>query len=147
MPLHLPPLRERREDIPLLVTHFIELFNKKLGKNIKGFSSEAMALLIGREWPGNIRELENLVERTIVLAKGEVITPLELPPSITENLASYPSGKPEHTLSVKKATKKLERELIEKALKLTGGNRSKAAKILEISRPILIAKIKEYGLS
>jgi two-component system response regulator AtoC len=147
MPLHLPPLRERREDIPLLVTHFIELFNKKLGKNLKGLSSEAMALLMGHEWSGNIRELENLIERAIVLAKDEVITPMDLPPSITENLDYNPSNKPEYTLSVKKATKRLERDLIEKALKLTEGNRSKAAKILEISRPILIAKIKEYGLS
>lgn len=147
MPLHLPPLRERREDIPLLVTHFIELFNKKLEKNLKGLSSEAMALLMGHEWSGNVRELENLIERAIVLAKDEIITPSELPPSITENLDYHSSNKPEHTLSVKKATKRLERDLIEKALKLTEGNRTKAAKILEISRPILIAKIKEYGLS
>ncbi|MFC1495559.1 sigma-54-dependent transcriptional regulator [Thermodesulfobacteriota bacterium] len=128
MPLHLPPLRERREDIPLLVTHFIEVFNKKLGKNLKGLSSDAMALLMGHGWSGNIRELENLIERAIILAKDEVITPLELPPSITESLDYHLSNKPEYTLSVKKATKRLERGLIEKALKLTEGNRSKAAK-------------------
>lgn len=147
MPIHLPPLRGRRGDIPLLAGHFIEIFNKKLGKNIEGVSSEAMALLMGHEWSGNVRELENLIERAIILAKGHLITPLELPPAVTDGLDYYSSNNPESTLSIKKATKRLERDLIEKALELTEGNRSKAAKILEISRPILIAKIKDYGLS
>jgi two-component system response regulator AtoC len=146
MPIHLPPLRERRGDIPLLVGHFIDQFNKKLNKNIEGLSSEAMSLLIGHNWSGNIRELENVIERAIVLGKDNLITPIELPTSITQGSETISAMKPTHTLSIKKASKQLEKELIAKALELTKGNRTKAAHILEISRPILIAKIKEYGL-
>jgi two-component system response regulator AtoC len=146
MPIHLPPLRERRGDIPLLVGHFIDLFNKKLNKNIDGLSSESMSILLRQGWHGNIRELENVIERAMILANERFITPADLPPAITSFKDEDPFSKSEHTLSIKKASKILERELIEKALEITGGNRSKACKILEISRPILIAKIKEYGL-
>ncbi len=147
MTIHLPPLRERRGDIPLLVGHFIDIFNKKLNKGLEGLSSEAMALLMGHDWSGNIRELENVIERAIILAKDRLITPSELPPSVTAGSGIISSIEPRDTLSIKKATRRLEGELIKKALQLTEGNRSRAAKILEISRPILIAKIKEYGLS
>ena len=147
MTIHLPPLRERRGDIPLLVGHFIDIFNKKLNKGLEGLSSEAMALLMGHDWSGNIRELENVIERAIILAKDRLITPSELPTSITAGHAIQSSIEPGHTLSIKKATRRLEEELIKKVLQLTDGNKSKASKILEISRPILIAKIKEYGIS
>ena len=147
MTIHLPPLRERRGDIPLLVGHFIDLFNKKLNKSLEGLSSEAMALLLGHDWSGNVRELENVIERAIILAKDRLITPSDLPPSITTGNSILTSIEPGDTLSIKKASRRLEEELIKKVLKLTEGNKSRAAKILEISRPILIAKIKEYGLS
>jgi two-component system, NtrC family, response regulator AtoC len=140
MSIHLPPLRERRGDIPLLVGYFIDQFNKKLNKNVEALSSEAMPLLMEYNWPGNVRELENVIERAVLLARGRWITPGEL---VRE---SSPYAGPADALSLKKATKRLERELIEKALKLTHGNRTRAAKILEISRPILLVKIKEYGL-
>jgi two-component system response regulator AtoC len=146
LPIHLPPLRERRGDIPLLVGYFIDLFNKKLGKNIEGLSSEAMPLLMEHPWPGNVRELENVIERAALLAKGSWITPRELPAALTQPREIPPGLAPEDGLSIKKASKQLERHLIQKALKITGGNRTQAAKILEISRPILIAKIKQYGL-
>jgi two-component system response regulator AtoC len=146
MKIHLPPLRERRGDIPLLVGYFINLFNEKLGKDIEGLSSQAMPLLMAYSWPGNIRELENVIERAVLLGKGRWITPTDLPQSITSVRQPSSAAVPEHTLSIKKASKTLERDLIQKALELTEGNRSKAAKILEISRPILISKIKEYGL-
>lgn len=147
MTIHLPPLRERRGDIPLLVGHFIEIFNKKLNKGLEGLSSEAMALLMGHDWSGNIRELENVIERAIILAKARLITPAELPPAITSGSGILSHIEPGDTLSIKKATRRLEEELIKKVLQLTEGNRSRASQILEISRPILIAKIKEYGLS
>jgi two-component system, NtrC family, response regulator AtoC len=147
MTIHLPPLRERRSDIPLLTSHFIDIFNNKLGKNVEGLSQEAMALLMGHSWSGNIRELENVIERAIILSKGKLLAPAELPPSITAGRNRTSVIEPGDTLSIKKATKSLEQELIEKALKLTGGNKSKAAQILEISRPILIAKIKEYDIT
>jgi two-component system response regulator AtoC len=146
MTIHIPPLRERRGDIPLLIGYFIDRFNKKLDKNIEGLSSEAMPVLMGYSWPGNVRELENVLERAMILAKGRWITPADLPSSVVSDPLFSASAQPEHTLSIKKASKHLERNLIQKVLELTGGNRSKAAKILEISRPILIAKIKEFGL-
>jgi two-component system response regulator AtoC len=146
MKIHLPPLRERRGDIPLLIGYFIDIFNKKLTKNIEGLSSEAMPILMGYSWPGNIRELENVMERAVLLAKGRWITPADLPPAVTSDQRVPLSVSPEDTLSIKKASRRMERDLIQKALELTGGNRTKASKILEISRPILISKIKEYKL-
>jgi two-component system response regulator AtoC len=146
MKIHLPPLRERRGDIPLLIGYFIDLFNKKLTKSIEGLSSEAMPILMGYSWPGNIRELENVMERAVLLSKGRWVTPADLPPSVTSDQRVPLSVSPEDTLSIKKASKRLERDLIQKALELTGGNRTKATKILEISRPMLISKIKEYKL-
>ena len=145
MTIHVPPLRERRGDIPLLVGYFIDIFNRKLNKNIEGLSSEAMPILMGYSWPGNVRELENVIERAILLNTGRWITPAELPPNIVQ-VSKVPSHLEEETLSIKKASKKLERDLIEKVLKLTGGNRSQAARILEISRPILISRIKKFNL-
>jgi two-component system response regulator AtoC len=146
MTINVPALRERRGDIPLLVGYFIELFNNKLNKKIEGLSSEAMPILMGYSWPGNVRELENVIERAVLLDSGKLITPNELPPELAMPNESSPHVVEEETLSIKKASKKLEKDLIEKVLKLTGGNRSQAARILEISRPILIAKIKEFDL-
>ncbi|MBN2124075.1 MAG: sigma-54-dependent Fis family transcriptional regulator [Deltaproteobacteria bacterium] len=146
MTIHLPPLRERRGDIPLLTGYFIDLFNRKLGKAVQGLSSRAMALLMEYTWPGNVRELENVTERAVLLAQGKWITPGELPPSLAERQGLAAQLEPYQGLSIKKASRILERELIQKALEKTGGNRSQAAKILEISRPILISKIKTYGI-
>ena len=147
MSIHLPPLRDRRGDIPLLFGYFIDVFNKKLNKNIQGPSSKTMPLLMGYSWPGNVRELENVTERAVLLAEDRWITPNDLPTNMISGDVYSSCGEPGNTLSIKKASKTLERDLIRKALDLTGGNRSKAAKILEISRPILHAKIKEYKLS
>jgi two-component system response regulator AtoC len=146
MHIHLPPLRERRGDIALLVGHFIDRFNKKMNKYIESPSSEAMSLLMDYHWPGNVRELENIIERSILLATGRWITPAQFPPEM--NLAQRPSPyfAPGEGLSIKKASKRLQRALIEKALRQTGGNRTQAAKLLEISRPMLISKIKDYDL-
>ncbi len=147
MTIHLPPLRERRGDIPLLVGYFIDLFNKKLHKKIEGLSSEAMPILMGYSWPGNVRELENVIERAVLLASGRWITPADLPPHMTTSAEPHPLYKPLETLSLKKASKALEKELIQKALKLTKGNKSQAARILEISRPVLLSKIKQYHIN
>jgi transcriptional regulator with PAS, ATPase and Fis domain len=80
MRIHIPPLRERTEDVSLLVEHFIDLFNKKLRRNVEAPSSETMSILMDYAWPGNVRELENVMERAVLLAKGKWITPAELPP-------------------------------------------------------------------
>ncbi len=144
--IHLPPLRERKEDIPLLVNHFIEKFNKKIGKNIKGITSEAMKMLMDYEWKGNVRELENVIERAVILADGECISTEHLPEGImkavTEPVVSITEGE----FSIKKASSALEKELIKRALQYTGGNRTKAAKLLEISHKALLYKMQGYGI-
>jgi two-component system response regulator AtoC len=146
MTIHLPPLRERRGDIPLLIGYFIDQFNKKLNKQVEGLTSEATPALMGYSWPGNIRELENVIERAVLLSKDRWITPEELPPSITSDQPMPATVIPEGTLSIRKASKILERDLIKKVLELTKGNRTQSAKILEISRPKLLAKIRAYKL-
>lgn len=148
MRIHLPPLRERRGDIPLLVGYFIDQFNEKLGKNLEGTTSEAMPMLMGYHWPGNVRELENVIERAVLLAKGRWLTPAEMPPVlVSRHPRPVCDSDPPETLSIKKASRLMERDLIRKALELTGGNRSQAARVLEISRPMLLAKIRKYGLT
>lgn len=144
--IHLPPLRERRGDISLLSGYFIDRFNKKLSKSVEGLSSEAMSMMMSYSWPGNVRELENVMERAVLLAPDRWITPDELPSRITASQSDLSLLYSEHTFSIKQASKQMQHNLIKKALKETGGNRTKAAKLLEISRPMLISKIKEYDL-
>jgi two-component system response regulator AtoC len=146
MSIHLPPLRERRGDISLLTDHFIERFNRKLGRHLQGVSAEAVSALARHDWPGNVRELENVLERAVLLAEGRVIAPEDLPAGLTSGKDARPESPPEDSLSIKRASRRLERDLIRKALDLTGGNRSQAARVLEISRPVLLNKIREYGL-
>ena len=144
--IYLPPLRERVEDIPLVTDHFIKLFNTKLEKNIKAISSEVMEQFMTYPWPGNVRELENIIERAILLAPGNTLEISDLPPTLKPD--PYPPSNltPEGISSIKVASRILEKELIERALSKTDGNRTQAAKMLEISRPMLLSKIKDYGL-
>jgi len=145
--IHLPPLKERKEDIPLLVTHFIEKLSFKFNKNIKGASKEVMEILLNYEWPGNVRELENALERACALSEGELIKVEDLPPYLREKADTYPGlFLPQNELSIKKVTRQIEMELIRRALEKTRGNRTQAAKLLEISHRALIYKLKEYGL-
>ncbi len=142
----LPPLRERRGDIALLADHFIERFNRKLGKHTEGISNEAMSALARYNWPGNVRELENVLERAVLLGIGSMVALEDLPPSLTSHEDLRAAGAPEDCLSIKRASRRMERGLIQKALELAGGNRSQAARFLEISRPALLNKIRDYGL-
>ena len=144
--IFLPPLRERVEDIPLLTENFVSLFNTKLKKNITGISSKVMEQFMTYPWPGNVRELENVIERSILLAPGNTLEMSDLPPTLNPDLSPTSALTPEGISSIKEASRIVEKELIERALSKTGGNRTKSAKILEISRPILISKIKEYQL-
>jgi two-component system, NtrC family, response regulator AtoC len=147
LPIRIPPLRERREDIPLLVTHFVERVNARLGTKIEGATPEAEKMLFAYEWPGNVRELENVVERAVVLTEGTWITAADLPDRIQQTRdiihATLASGE----LSVKKTVRIIEEELIRRALVKTQGNRTKAAEVLEISHRALLYKIKAYGIS
>jgi two-component system, NtrC family, response regulator AtoC len=144
--VHLPPLRDRREDIPNLVEHFISRTNKKLGTRCEGASPEALKLLIDYAWPGNVRELENTIERSMVLSDGPRIEVDGLPDKIRESRDRIRQTLQSGELSIKKTTRIIEEELIRKALRETRGNRTNAAKILEISHRALLYKIKEYGI-
>jgi len=147
MTIHLPPLRTRKGDVSLLIGYFVNLFNEKLKKQVEAPSSDAMAMLMGYHWPGNVRELENVMERAVLLSTGRWITPKELPSRLVREGGVGREISAGDSLSIKKAARDIQRNLIVRALKTTNGNRTQAARLLEISRPMLIAKIKEYGLS
>ncbi len=135
--IELPPLRERKEDIPLLIEHFIDLLNKKRGKDVIGIDEEALQILCAYHWPGNIRELQNVMEYIFVHINTRIITVDHLPP--------YLKKRKESDLRLGTLAE-MEEELIRKALKETGGNKNKAAKILGIPRTTLWRKMKKYGI-
>jgi two-component system, NtrC family, response regulator AtoC len=148
--LTLPPLRERPEDLPYLVQHFIDKYNVKLGTRVKGVSPAALQKLAEYSWPGNVRELENCIERAIVLTEAEELGLESLPQSILTKAIEPDKQSGHHepeTLSIPQETERLERRLIEKALTITKGNRSQASEILGISLRSLMYKIKIYNLA
>jgi nitrogen regulation protein NR(I) len=158
VPIMLPALRERRSDIPMLARHFVDKYNRRLNKKIEGIADDAMALLQAYNWPGNIRELENLIERVLLFADGPLITAKDLPDPVRQGAALQP-GSPASSPSVEAPTgetglkdiirmkaAELEKDLITKALEETGGNVTRAAKLLQISRKSLQTKMKEFGL-
>jgi two-component system response regulator AtoC len=144
--LHLPPLRERREDIKELVDHFIATQNERLGTDIEGVSNEAMKIMMNYAWPGNVRELQNCIERGVVMANGDVIDQDALPNRIVESNDELKQLFSSDELSIKKMSTALERILIRRALEKTSGNRTRASEMLEISHRALLYKIKDYGL-
>ncbi|MDA8163849.1 MAG: sigma-54 dependent transcriptional regulator [Desulfobacteraceae bacterium] len=145
--IEMPPLRERKEDIPLLVNHFIEKLNRRLNLAIEKVDNDCLERLLEYSWPGNVRELENAIERAMVLSEGKVLTADNLPRELVRvsgnqgGDAFYLTG-----CSIKRNTKILEKQLIGMALAQTGGNKTKAAALLELSLPALLYKIKEYGV-
>ena len=142
--IHLPALRERSEDIPELVRHFVDRFNRRLGLHVTGVSAAAMRALVEYPWPGNVRELENVVERAMVLTDGPQLEVEQLPTLATP--APRADGASPLDLSVKRRTEDLERALIKEALERTRGNRTRAAKLLDLSHRALLYKIRDYGL-
>jgi two-component system response regulator AtoC len=147
--IHLPPLRQRSEDIPALARHFLERFSIQLGIGVTAFEPSAMKLLLAHPWYGNVRQLENVVERAIVLAENSTIRPEDLPDFIRhpETAVEGPlDALPADELSIKKQTAELERRLIARALQVTDGNRTKAAELLDLSYRALLYKIRDYGL-
>ena len=175
VPLQIPPLRKRTGDIPLLVTHIIKKFNERLKKTISGIADDALAALEAHTWPGNIRELENVLERTILFCKGDrieradlqlhlpnmaeaplpsrttsagVLAPLHLDDDDDDDAPDELAGAQSGSLKdiVRAETSRVERELIVKALEETGGNVTQAARLLKISRKSLQMKMKELGL-
>jgi len=142
VPIHLPPLRERKEDIPLLVDHFLQKYNKRTKKNIAGVSSRALKALKEYDWPGNIRELENTIERAVVLSRSDGIEMEDLMYhgiSAGATVLGSLSGKFETLES-------MEKEYIQAVLRVQQGNRTRAAEVLGIDRKTLWAKIKKFKL-
>ncbi len=158
----LPPLRERKEDIPLLVQHFINRFKHKMGKEITGISDQAMNILLSYSWPGNVRELEHIVERACVLCGGETISERDLPEEIRvpESVRPHPPASPAATakpIELRQPAQpppshglpkegSSEIQAIIDALKKTGGNKAKAARILGIDRSTLYRKLREHNI-
>jgi two-component system response regulator AtoC len=142
----IPPLRARREDINLLIDHFIARNNARLGTHIRDLSHEARKLLLEYAWPGNVRELENTIERAMVLADGDLLGTPDLPDRIREALDPVQMQLASGELSIKKTTLVIEELLIRRALTKTKGNRTRAAEILEISHRALLYKIKDYKI-
>ncbi|PYO01031.1 MAG: Fis family transcriptional regulator [Candidatus Rokuibacteriota bacterium] len=135
IPLHLPPLRERREDIPLLVSHFLQKLSRQLGKRVTALAPDALAVLERYHWPGNIRELENVIERAIVLGSGEVLGVDALPSTLAEPRTIYEVAVdlPSSGLNLDEVLDRMERRYIDMALERTGGVQTRAAELLGIS--------------
>jgi len=143
--IEVPPLREKRVDIPLLVEDFIKKHSKHISKKIEGISDEALSILIDYNWPGNIRELENVIERAIILTKGPIITPEDFPESLS-NVKRRVQSFANDNLKLKDALKSPEKGLITKALESVSWNRNEAARILGINRTTLYKKMIKFGL-
>ena len=146
MTIKLPPLDQRTEDIPLLCKHFINQFNQRLDKEISGLAPEAMSRLLEYSWPGNVRELENGIERAMVIADASLLLPEHFPADMMQNNGPKPSDDIFYGFSLKDAQKIMEKKFITRALEETEGNRTRAAKLLEISHPSLLTKIKAYDI-
>ncbi|MCX7995751.1 MAG: sigma-54 dependent transcriptional regulator [candidate division WOR-3 bacterium] len=142
-PIRLPPLRERKEDIPLLAEHFAKEIAKEYHKSIEGITGEAMEILKNYEWPGNIRELRNTIEKAIIIARSNYIRPEDI------GLGKYESVKIEKPISLNynEAIQRLEIDLVKKALSQTHGNQTRAAELLGVSRNFLIRMMKKYRIN
>ena len=144
--INLPPLRERREDIPLLINTFVKRFNKKHNLMVKGITPSASQVLIENDWPGNVRELENAIERAVVLAEKNRIDVSSLPVEIRKEVGGNNQEEIHNGYSLKRMSRIMEEQLIRKALDKTQGNRTHAARLLEISHPALLSKMKGFGI-
>ena len=144
-PIELPPLRERTEDLPLLVEFFLDKHAARLGFERPGVTPDALAALAAREWPGNVRELENALHRAVILTKDGVIRPGDLPSVVASAAPVSPPGRHGAT-SLKAALAQTEREVISAALQANGYNRQATAEALQIERTTLYKKIKRFGL-
>jgi len=152
IPIHLPPLREREVDIPILANHFLKTFNKSKKKHLEGFSPEAMNCLVKYHWPGNVRELQNLAEMLVVIKENGRVEVKDLPDKIrlysegTERTADGVEF-PEDGFSLNQKIGQFEKELLEKALEKSGGVKSKAAQLLNLNRTTFVEKLKRYNIS
>lgn len=141
--LELPSLKERVEDIPLLLQHFLENFNKKNAKSVQGVDLETVNLLKSHSWPGNVRELKNVVERAVIVCRGQIITPSDLPAYLRPRSTAHPTV----TFPIGSSIDQVEKEMLVRTLTYTGGNKTKAAKLLGISLKTLHNKVHRFQLN
>jgi transcriptional regulator with PAS, ATPase and Fis domain len=149
IPVEVPPLRKRVSDIPLLVRHFIDQFNRSKKREIQGIDPEALKRLMQFHWPGNVRELENVIERIVILSGKDILGVDDLPEkfqSIEETGRVISTGIPEEGISLDSAVSEFEKTLILQALNKTGWVKNKAAQLLNLNRTTLIEKIKRQNL-
>jgi DNA-binding NtrC family response regulator len=149
IPINIPPLRERRSDIPLLLQHFISRYNEANERSVEGISNSAAVVLENYDWPGNVRELENLMERIIVLKGRGDVSPDDLPSHFQDIKERGEMGSvylPSEGLSFKEAVGDFEKKIIKQALDKTKGNKNKAASLLKLNRTTLVEKIKKMGI-
>jgi DNA-binding NtrC family response regulator len=144
VPITLPPLRDRKEDIPALAEYFLKQFAQKNRKGIQGFHPASLANLVHYDWPGNIRELQNAIERAVILCLGELIMPNDLPSNVSVHIEGSELVTPE--IPTGTSLRDMERQLIHYTLKQTSGNKTQTANILGIARQTLQNKMKEYDL-
>jgi two-component system response regulator AtoC len=146
LPIHVPPLRERREDIPILLDHFLARNNARFNTQIRGIDPEARRLLLEYAWPGNVREMENTIERAMVLTERDSLSAEDLPERVRESRDPVQMHLKSGEMSIKKTARIIEEILIRRALTKTKGNRTRAAEVLEISHRALLYKIKDYHI-
>jgi DNA-binding NtrC family response regulator len=149
VPIEVPPLRERIEDLPLLVHHFLDRARHERGSRVTGLTDDALQRLMDHHWPGNVRELENLIERlTVLVGEGEIDVP-DLPESIRAEpaLQTWAPRVPSTGLDFNDVVTRFENDLIEQALEQTGWNKNRAAGLLRLNRTTLLEKIKKRGLT
>ncbi len=150
-PLHVPPLRERCEDVPELIAHFLGRAAQRFRKEVRQIDDDALALLKGFAWPGNIRQLENVIERAVVVAEGPVISPAELPPELFDGdgaeSAADPFADPVPPPVPRTERERAERDRLVRALAAAGGNKAEAARALGVARSTLLSRLKKLGLA
>jgi len=145
--IHLPPLRERREDVPLLAQSFLREFAEERGKEVEGFTDDVLEVFEAYDWPGNVRELRNAVERALLFCRGPKVTLGDLPQNFHQlSRKTVAVGSPGRVVTLKEAVQRAEIDAIRAALAATGGGKSRAADLLGVSRKTLWEKMKAYGL-
>jgi transcriptional regulator with PAS, ATPase and Fis domain len=142
--MSIPPLRERKEDIPILIDHFLKRYAEENGKEIAGLTSEAQDVLLKYDYPGNVRELENIIERAVVIAREAVISVEDLPFRETMDVAT--AGRKDEEGLLRGSVEELEKKLIVEAMEKAGDHQSRAAELLGISERMLRYKLKKYDL-
>jgi transcriptional regulator with GAF, ATPase, and Fis domain len=156
IPISVPPLRARREDIPELALHFLEVYARRCGKAVPRFDDDAIALLKSYPWPGNVRELENVIERTVVVTEGATITIADLPPELQEPVAEFVDPQPQWSVAgitsigvraERGERARHERDRLVRALAAADGNKAEAARALGLARSTLVSRLKKHGLS